>query len=286
MNPILTGRFAPLLNSHLAAIEGLAGAVTLVVTGAEASRQARFPWTADERIAMIRAALGDGAARVTFTTADDNPYLGERPECPSRSEEEAICAAYFSGDDLAGRVPPPVAAWLDDFRQTADYARLEIEARYIADYRASWRAAPWPPAFVTVDTCITCSGRLLLIQRGGQPGQGLWALPGGFIDAGEWLHAAALRELREETGLVLGRDAMTSWLQQSHVFDDPWRSARGRTITHGFHFALPGAPPPVSGSDDARDARWWPLAELGGLRNGFLEDHGQMIAYFLSRRPL
>lgn len=279
----ITGRFSPLLNSHLAEILA-AGSGAIVITDAEASRQSRFPWTAAEREAMIRKALGDKAGAFAFRHATDNPYLGQRPECPTREAEEAVCAALFAGDDTKVRaaVPPEVFADMLAFRGALDYARLAEEAAYVAKYRADWRDAPWPPTFITVDTFITASNHLLLVKRGGLPGKGMWALPGGFVDQKEWVIDAALRELREETGLNLSDDEARACLRAQVVFDDPWRSARGRTVTHGFRFDLPGAPPDVAGADDAQDARWWPIADLDQLRGQFLEDHGQMIACFLN----
>ncbi len=285
MSTVVTGRFAPFLNSHLAELRRAmaGGEVTVVITGAEASRQARFPWTAAEREDMIRAALGD-APHVTFEHAEDNPYAGRRTPCPTRDEEEAVCAALFAGDDarVEAAVPPAVFAALTAFRSSPDYARLAEEARYVAEYKASWIPAPWPPTFLTVDAFIFCAGHLLMIRRGGQPGKGMWAVPGGFVDQKEWVRDAALRELREETGLSLSDEEAVACLTAEKVFDDPWRSARGRTITHGFRFDIPGSLPPVKGADDAQDARWWPVSELDKLRGQFLEDHGQMIDYFLN----
>ncbi|QOJ78752.1 NUDIX hydrolase [Infirmifilum lucidum] len=62
-------------------------------------------------------------------------------------------------------------------------------------------------AIAGVSALVIRNGRILLVKRGGQPGAGLWALPGGAVEAGESVAEAATRELLEETGLsapVLG----------------------------------------------------------------------------------
>ncbi|PLJ78623.1 NUDIX hydrolase [Infirmifilum sp. SLHALR2] len=62
-------------------------------------------------------------------------------------------------------------------------------------------------AIAGVSALVVRDGRVLLVKRGGQPGAGLWALPGGAVEAGEGVAEAASRELFEETGLsapVLG----------------------------------------------------------------------------------
>lgn len=283
MNTILAGRFAPFLNSQVVMARQ---ATTIVITAAEAARSARLPWTAAEREAMIRAALGDAAAAITFIHADDDPY-GDAPYPvdDSRDAQEAVCAAFFAGadDKVAAAVPPAVMAWMVDFRSAADYGRLADEARYVAGYKASWAASPFPPMFITVDTVITCAGHVLLIQRGGQPGRGLWATPGGFLDVHEPVQASAIRELREETGLSLSDDEARAALKASRVFDDPRRSAIGRVVTHGFHFELSGSFPPVAAGDDAREARWWPIADLPSLRGRFHDDHAHILDWFLGR---
>jgi 8-oxo-dGTP diphosphatase len=50
--------------------------------------------------------------------------------------------------------------------------------------------------------CVWCDGKVLLIQRGKQPGKGLWSLPGGKVEIGEQVESAAVRELFEETQVV------------------------------------------------------------------------------------
>lgn len=115
-----------------------------------------------------------------------------------------------------------------------------------------------------MDAVVIQSGHILLIERRASPGKGLWALPGGFVDPGERLQDACLRELREETRLKVPAPVLRGSIKRTRVYDDPYRSARGRTITHGFYIELePNAElPKVKGGDDAKTARWVPLGEL------------------------
>lgn len=54
---------------------------------------------------------------------------------------------------------------------------------------------------VAVASVIQRSGKVLMIRRAGEPGYGLWSMPGGYVDRGEVVEEAAAREVREETGL-------------------------------------------------------------------------------------
>ena len=169
------------------------------------------------------------------------------------------------------RLPPTVAAILQAFRAGDAYRRVAAEARYVEDYKQAWAAAPYPPIFVTVDALVLCREHVLVVRRGGQPGHGLLALPGGFLNPDEKLHAACLRELEEETGLQLTPDAISA------VFtaDKPDRSAIGRVITQLHIIRLDGEPPAVKGMDDAAAAFWLPLTEL--RRAQFHDDHYYLI---------
>ncbi len=138
--------------------------------------------------------------------------------------------------------------------------------------------------FVTVDGLLLCHGHVLLIQRGHAPGQGLWALPGGFVEPRDTLWQSCLRELREETALPLSASALHAALQGVEVFDHPDRSLRGRTITHVFVFHIPGTQlPTVQGGDDAATARWVPLRDLPGLETQMFEDHFHVLRHCLGR---
>jgi 8-oxo-dGTP diphosphatase len=98
---------------------------------------------------------------------------------------------------------------------------------------------------LTVD-CVVFDGegRLLLIRRANEPFKGRYALPGGFVDAGETVEQAALRELREETGVVGRIDKLIG------VYSDPRRDPRGPTVSVSF-LVTPATALPAAGDDAA-----------------------------------
>lgn len=164
-----------------------------------------------------------------------------------------------------------------------EYRDVAEEWRYVAGYRARWAVAPFPVVFTTVDAVVLRAGHVLLVRRGGQPGKGLLALPGGFLDpaADRSLRAGALRELREETGIQVPEAALAAAISGERAFDHPERSLRGRTITHAVRIDLgPGPLPAVAGGDDASQALWVPLAEVLEHPEALFEDHGDIVRHF------
>ncbi len=162
-------------------------------------------------------------------------------------------------------LPQAVANYLNQFvKANQGFQQIRDEILYIKKYQEAWQAAPYAPTFVTVDSIVIQSGHVLLIERRASPGKGLWALPGGFLDRGERLLDACLRELREETKLKVPAPVLKGSIKRQAVYDDPHRSARGRTVAHAFYIELePSAElPKVKGGDDAKHARWVPLSEL------------------------
>jgi len=211
----------------------------------------------------------------TLSATELRRYLFEAPR-PSGAGGMALIRA---------NVPAPVYDMLEAFRRNSDaYAQLVREHDFIERYRASWSAAPYPPTFVTTDAVLVHSGHVLLVRRGAEPGKGLWALPGGFVDQGESILEATLRELREETRLKLPIPVLKGSIRAKEVFDHPERSARGRTITHAYFFEFPGGElPAVKGADDADKARWFPVSEALEMEPQLFEDHFHIIEYFLGR---
>ncbi len=130
---------------------------------------------------------------------------------------------------------------------------------------------------VTVDAIVfsTSGGRLqlLLVKRKFDPGKGMWAFPGGFVEDDEELEIAAVRELEEETGLKL--TAMT----QLHTFGKVGRDARGRTISVAYYAIITGASQAVKGADDAEKAEWVDVASI----NEMAFDHMEILALALKQ---
>jgi len=199
-----------------------------------------------------------------------------------------IRKSYFRGAPVIPHdiVPPAISDYLKTYMMTDDFKRITAEAAWIKGYKASWATAPYAPTFVTVDNVVVQSGHVLLVRRGGHPGKGLLALPGGFVDHDETLLESALRELKEETKLAdqhgpfpMGK--LKGFLAGQGVFDDPKRSVRGYTLTHAFLFRLPPAKKLMSviGSDDAVHAGWYPIGSLDP--RDFFEDH-----YFIINKML
>lgn len=192
---------------------------------------------------------------------------------------------YFRGNkDWRKYTAPMTEFFLEDFAETTEFTRLCDEQAFVDKYKMDWASSPFKPVFVTVDNVIVKSGHVLVVRRKGQPGKGLIALPGGFVNQDETLLDANVRELREETGIKIAKDILRASIRATKVFDYPYRSLRGRTITHGYYINLgfTGALPEVKGGDDAAHAFWMPLAEVEEKETSFFEDHAEIIRYFVS----
>lgn len=166
----------------------------------------------------------------------------------------------------------------------AEYERLVREFEHINDYKKQWANSPYPVMFNTVDAVVVQSGHILLIKRKSAPGEGLWAMPGGFLNINETIQDGMIRELREETRLKVPDPVLRGSIRARHVFDAPGRSLRGRTITNAFLIELPNGPlPKVKGDDDAAKAQWISIAEFEKMEDQMFEDHHYVVSYLLGR---
>ena len=177
-------------------------------------------------------------------------------------------------------VPIPVRDFLAAFINTPDYRLICEEYEFVARYRQSWAAAPYPVNLVCVDAVVIKAGHVLMIKRGAFPGKGQMALPGGYLNVNERAVDGMIRELREETGLKVPDKVLRGRIMAHDVFDDPNRSARGRVITIAYLIDLGTGPlDKVKGSDDAVNAKWIPLSNV--RRSETFEDHIDIIEFLI-----
>lgn len=345
---VYIGRFQPPCRHHIETIKhGLKIADRLVIFlgSANAPRSIKNPFTALERIEMIRSVLSlEEEKRVLFSMKEDSLYddnqwvagiefnvdeilsqvkgpvdikrvalIGCKSDnsswyldkfpgwakeflpFPHTIEGTEIHAtdvrnAMFGGSEdtynaiIPNYVYSAISIWLRKFQKTEEFKMLCEEHDMIRKYKESWSDAPYPPTFVTVDAVVVQSANVLMVRRGANPGKGLLALPGGFINQNERIVDAAIRELKEETRIDVPPAILYNGIKKSEVFDHPDRSLRGRTITHAFLIELyekNGVLPWVKGSDDAAKAVWVPFSELSKMRSQLFEDHWDIINHMV-----
>ncbi len=132
---------------------------------------------------------------------------------------------------------------------------------------------PAVTADVAVFTVRNDELQVLLIKRALKPFQGEWALPGGFVEPGEDLQAAAERELQEESG-VSG-----VYLEQLFTFGEPNRDPRERVITVAYYALIPSDTVELKAASDAEGVAWFSVDKLPELAF----DHDEILEMALDR---
>ena len=122
---------------------------------------------------------------------------------------------------------------------------------------------------LAADVVILFAGGIVLIKRRNPPFEGCYALPGGFVEVGETVEAAAIREAREETGLDI------ELLGPVGVYSKPDRDPRGHVVSAAFLARGMGE---ISAGSDARTAEVFPIKSLPPLAF----DHDRIIRDALS----
>jgi len=131
----------------------------------------------------------------------------------------------------------------------------------------------YPRPAVTVDLIVLAEKekdiKILLIKRKHEPFKGMWALPGGFVDENEDLPDAALRELKEETGIENAK------LLQIGTFGKPGRDPRGHTVAV-VYLAKVNENIVFNAGDDAAEANWFFFGKIPNLAF----DHNEIVDFF------
>ena len=115
--------------------------------------------------------------------------------------------------------------------------------------------------------------KVMLIKRGVPPFEDCWALPGGFVRLDESLETAALRELKEETGIE------KVFLEQLYTFGDVARDPRDRVVTVAYYALINLGDHRIQATTDAKDAAWFPVSNPPKLAF----DHDKILAVALAR---
>ncbi|QDA31920.1 NUDIX hydrolase [Thermococcus indicus] len=126
---------------------------------------------------------------------------------------------------------------------------------------------------LTADIVILYGGGVVLIKRKHEPFKDRYALPGGFVEYGERVEEAAVREAKEETGLDVRLIKLVG------VYSDPNRDPRGHTVTTAFLAIGTGK---LKAGDDAKEVHVIPIDEALKLPLAF--DHGKILRDALSPR--
>lgn len=132
---------------------------------------------------------------------------------------------------------------------------------------------PRNPALAT-DGIIIIDGKILLIERGNPPFKGRYALPGGFVDYGETVESACIREMKEETNLDVRIKGLAG------VYSDPGRDPRGHVASVVFELDVIGGE--LRSGDDAAAVRLFDLNNLPKLAF----DHSRIITDWLASREI
>lgn len=234
--------------------------------------------------------LGTKTAIIGYKKDESSFYLSMFPQWEFIDVEEIeplsavnIRDLYFTrtynSNFIKNVVPETTYDFLQEFRRTMEFEQIVREREFVANYKKQFASLPYALTFVTTDAVVVQSGHVLMIKRRSEPGKGLWALPGGYLNAGtdKSLADAMIRELREETGIKVPEPVLRGSIVQSKVFDAIDRDPRGRVITHAYHISLAetGSLPKVKGMDDAEKAKWIALSEVSS--ENCYSDHFDII---------
>ena len=138
------------------------------------------------------------------------------------------------------------------------------EARGIKEF---YKPAPYP----SIDAIIENGEKIVLIRRGIEPFKGEYSFPGGFVDWGESVEDAVVREVKEETSIDVQPIAILG------VYSEMGRDPRGSTMSVAFVCKFVGGD--LKAGDDAKDPEWVPIERAKEVLK--MSDHPKMLSDYL-----
>lgn len=243
------------------------------------------------------------------------PALQHKPGSDEDLSATSVRKVLYESDlteadlqSISRKLPQSTLRFITNFAHTKakDLEAVRTYHSFVQKGKKAWEPAPYAPTFQTADAIIIQSGHVLLVKRGNQPGYGLWAFPGGYVNQSERVRAAAVREAMEETGITLttGKNAeevtrkmLDGSIRAKEFFDDPGRSERGRIFTMAYLMRLDDTKPlpkvagmnvPYYESDgqelvETLEAEWVPLSRAADLGSQWFEDHEHLFEWAMSQ---
>jgi len=213
-NPFGVDERRQLIHDNLVALGSEILAKRVIVEPIEDTMYHETVWI--NRIRQAAEKHAQGAIAIIGHDKDASTYYlkhfpdWDRIELPNFNNIDAthIRHAWLQADSIeaigkAPGLPAITQTFLADRFDSKHYHYLREEHQFLQHYRGQWQHTPYPVLFNTTDALVLCQDHILLIQRKHAPGKDLWALPGGFVEAGEWLKEGIMRELIEETSIAI-----------------------------------------------------------------------------------
>lgn len=156
------------------------------------------------------------------------------------------------------------------------------EAEFLTSYDKDRYEKPSVAADIVVFSTVRATDKsesyqVLLVRRGGHPFLGQYALPGGFVEPDETVEDAVSRELREETGVTMGKGYRKVTPQLLNVYSKPDRDPRMRVMSLAYVAVVNAAEVNVKAGDDAAEAGWF---RINMTRTAINRENG-VITYHL-----
>lgn len=174
--------------------------------------------------------------------------------------------------------PSPVVKFM--YNQFQYFQLIKSQYNFAKQYKKLWAKSPYPPTFCCADALVQVSDYVLLVQRATTPGKNLLALPGGYLQQQrkQTFTDAAIRQLRQQTRLKVPQPVLRGNIVKQKLFDNPYRSSRGRVITQVTHIKLnkQQSLPQVRGDKtQVHNAKWHSLSQLD--QHMFFQDHYHIL---------
>jgi len=134
--------------------------------------------------------------------------------------------------------------------------------------------------FVGVGAVVMCSGKILLEKRSNEPGRGKWTVPGGIVELGEETRQAVIREMQEETGLIVEKPVLIDVVNDIEL--DRSQKVKYQFVIVDYFVKLKGGT--LKAASDAAELRWVPLEDVESFvltrtfREFFIENYARLIS--------